>query len=415
MPPKTPAMALNLELARVLFRLGSSIAQFRRSIEVNYVGSFDKIEAAYDRSPRVPEAVDEHLAELQKSLDILASKFSRDTSLALNAKRLLQPSERIRRRLEKVWMDRKHEALLREREDLSDKSDGVYVAYLDFDLLRKSPLKPRSWLKYAKAFDVLMQSFPTPCSEWLELAHLLTRIAHPIPSEYDRRVGQLQLMNEEHLRKVTGPRVLKLLNIVSLSFPLITDLPQLSRSAYSYSDAVALHKLLIKRLHHPHSKVGNQESEIAKQTMQGQPTSTAVNQAVTPVPKTTGTDVLGDGTTPSIASDPGPPGDAVDSSVFLIDFTTFSVRWQGMECLLGNRKPFQVLVRLAKRPGFVSVHTLMNEVWGDSTPEKNTVQKTIGTLRKKFDAAGMGDLIIAEPDNYALTVPSGTRVKVFRP
>jgi hypothetical protein len=110
------------------------------------------------------------------------------------------------------------------------------------------------------------------------------------------------------------------------------------------------------------------------------------------------------------------PAAMADPSAFLIDFTTFSVRWRALECPLGNTKPFHVLVRLAKRPGrFVTVRTLTDDVWGDSTPDKNTVQKTIGTLRKKLDAAGMGDLISAEPDNYALSLPSGVQVHVVRP
>lgn len=109
------------------------------------------------------------------------------------------------------------------------------------------------------------------------------------------------------------------------------------------------------------------------------------------------------------------PAVTADPSIFLIDYTTFSVRWRALECPLGNTKPFHLLVRLAKRPGrFVTVRTLTDDVWGDSTPDKNTVQKTIGALRKRLDTAGMGDLIDAQPDNYALAVPSGVQVRVVR-
>jgi hypothetical protein len=122
------------------------------------------------------------------------------------------------------------------------------------------------------------------------------------------------------------------------------------------------------------------------------------------------------GPSPVIACEDSQPGNVADPSAFIIDFSTFSVRWRGMECPLGNTKPFQVLVRLAKRPGkFVAVRALTDDVWGVDTPEKNTVQKTVGTLRKKLEDAGMGDLILPETDNYALSVPSGVRVHVVRP
>lgn len=119
---------------------------------------------------------------------------------------------------------------------------------------------------------------------------------------------------------------------------------------------------------------------------------------------------------PATAGAHDQPAVVADPSTFLIDFTTFSVRWRALECPLGNTKPFHLLVRLAKRPGrFVTVNSLADDVWGESATDKNTIQKTIGTLRRKLDAAGMGDRISAEPDNYALSVPSGVRVHVLRP
>lgn len=140
-------------------------------------------------------------------------------------------------------------------------------------------------------------------------------------------------------------------------------------------------------------------------------------QAVTPVqPPVIRADELEVVTALAVAADDDQPSVAADPSAFLIDFTTFSVRWQGLECPLKNTKPFHLLVRLAKRPGwFVTVRSLSDDVWGDSMTDKNTIQKAVKTLRKKLAAAGMGDPIGADTDNYRLSVPSGVRVQVFRP
>lgn len=140
-------------------------------------------------------------------------------------------------------------------------------------------------------------------------------------------------------------------------------------------------------------------------------------QAATPVHTTvTSAGEVEGVSTPATAGVHDQSAVVTDPSDFLIDFTTFSVRWRALECPLGNTKPFHLLVRLAKRPGrFVTVRTLTDDVWGDSTPDKNTIQKTVGTLRKKLEAAGMDDLITAEPDNYALSVPPGVQVHVVRP
>lgn len=102
-------------------------------------------------------------------------------------------------------------------------------------------------------------------------------------------------------------------------------------------------------------------------------------------------------------------GKLPEPNTFLIDHGTFCVRWQGMACILGNTKPFKLLCRLANRPGvFASVDSLINDVWLDEETNVATVQKTVSNLRKKLKDAGMGDLIVAEPNHYALRLPTGT-------
>lgn len=99
------------------------------------------------------------------------------------------------------------------------------------------------------------------------------------------------------------------------------------------------------------------------------------------------------------------PNQAEDK--FVIDRETFSVRCGGKSCSLGNTKEFQLLERLHQaRKTFLPIGVLMNDVWPDSEPEKNTVQKTVGNLRKRLRTAGLGEYftIKAERDHYQLVI-----------
>ena len=109
----------------------------------------------------------------------------------------------------------------------------------------------------------------------------------------------------------------------------------------------------------------------------------------------------------------GPDARVPGPTSFIIDPGTFSASWDRKTCHLGHTKPFKLLVRLGRRPGhYASVNSLIDDVWPDAEPEVNTVQKTIGQLRKKLGNAGMGDLIAVQPKYYALMLPPGVSVYI---
>ncbi len=98
-----------------------------------------------------------------------------------------------------------------------------------------------------------------------------------------------------------------------------------------------------------------------------------------------------------------------DESRLVVDPATFSARYRGKECVLGNTKEFRLLERLARSRGtFLRVFDLMSDVWPDSDPEKGTVQKTVSNLRKKLAAAGLGETIVidgSQKEYYSLKLP----------
>ncbi|HEV3003725.1 MAG TPA: winged helix-turn-helix domain-containing protein, partial [Pirellulales bacterium] len=96
---------------------------------------------------------------------------------------------------------------------------------------------------------------------------------------------------------------------------------------------------------------------------------------------------------------------AIHNGAF-IDLETFTVRCGKKECRLPNGREYAVLRRLCRRPGaYVNVDSLIEEVWRDyGEVEKNTVQKTIGTLRTKLRNCGIVEIRIdgGKTDHYAV-------------
>jgi hypothetical protein len=89
-----------------------------------------------------------------------------------------------------------------------------------------------------------------------------------------------------------------------------------------------------------------------------------------------------------------------------IDRNTFTVWYKGTPCTLGNRKPFQVLERLAKSEG-VCVHydELVKDVWKNKAVSDEAVQRQISTLRIKLRTAGIKGIEIdgkSNPGHYML-------------
>jgi DNA-binding response OmpR family regulator len=90
----------------------------------------------------------------------------------------------------------------------------------------------------------------------------------------------------------------------------------------------------------------------------------------------------------------------------LIDRTTFTVRWNGRTCHLGNSLPFRLLERLSRRPNqYLSSAQLLDEIWGGPR-SKAAVRSVVKVLRKKLRRAGMQDLARAVDgrtrDHYTL-------------
>jgi hypothetical protein len=86
---------------------------------------------------------------------------------------------------------------------------------------------------------------------------------------------------------------------------------------------------------------------------------------------------------------------AVSIATPIIDKNTFTVLHAGKSCELRNTKEFAIFERLHRRIGqYFSVDTLVADVWRDELIEKNTVQKTIGRLRRKLQEAGCDQIEI---------------------
>lgn len=74
----------------------------------------------------------------------------------------------------------------------------------------------------------------------------------------------------------------------------------------------------------------------------------------------------------------------------MADSDTFSVRFDGKECELGNTREFALFARLIRSPGiYLSTQTLSDDVWGSEGAQKNTIQRTISNLRRKLSKQGM--------------------------
>ena len=77
----------------------------------------------------------------------------------------------------------------------------------------------------------------------------------------------------------------------------------------------------------------------------------------------------------------------------LIDDGRFTVRWNGAECRLGWTKLFRLFRRLARPANhYVSVATLMEQVWEDDRTEETAVRSAVRNLRRKLEAAGLAEL-----------------------
>lgn len=85
----------------------------------------------------------------------------------------------------------------------------------------------------------------------------------------------------------------------------------------------------------------------------------------------------------------------------IADRTTFSARWDGKTCHLGNTITFRLLERLARRANqFVSCDVLLQEVW-EGRRSREAVRSAVKVLRQKLTSAGMGRLADAIDGNTA--------------
>jgi 7-cyano-7-deazaguanine synthase in queuosine biosynthesis len=75
----------------------------------------------------------------------------------------------------------------------------------------------------------------------------------------------------------------------------------------------------------------------------------------------------------------------VQSDPLVVDEQKLEVVWAGRPCFLGSTNEFRLLSRLNESRGhFVSVTTLVEQVWGDDGTSKNTVQTTVCNLRRRL-------------------------------
>jgi len=79
----------------------------------------------------------------------------------------------------------------------------------------------------------------------------------------------------------------------------------------------------------------------------------------------------------------------------IADRATFSARWEGKTCPLGNTISFRLLERLSRRPNqLVPCQVLLREVW-EGCRSREAVRSAVKVLRQKLASAGMEDLAAA--------------------
>jgi len=95
-------------------------------------------------------------------------------------------------------------------------------------------------------------------------------------------------------------------------------------------------------------------------------------------------------------------------SGFVVDHSRFEVRFGHAVCFLGNTRDFHLVDRLVRAGDqFVTVQKLQDDVWNDTRVEKNTVQRTVSNVRRKFREAGFVGVVLdgTQRDNYRLDYP----------
>ena len=96
------------------------------------------------------------------------------------------------------------------------------------------------------------------------------------------------------------------------------------------------------------------------------------------------------------------------------DRSTFTARYRGAECPLGNTKEFALFERLAASLNqFVSHDTLRASVWDGAECRRNTIAKAACNLRRKLSNAGVQGLIIeGTKGNYMMQLEPAADEKV---
>lgn len=113
------------------------------------------------------------------------------------------------------------------------------------------------------------------------------------------------------------------------------------------------------------------------------------------------------GTASSVESAMSSSGRGECDKTPVADREKFSVRYKGMECVLGHTREFLLVERLMRRVGiYVSIGTLSDDVWGDDGVQKNTIQRTASNLRRKLRESGLEAIGIdgSNKGHYGITV-----------
>jgi hypothetical protein len=100
-------------------------------------------------------------------------------------------------------------------------------------------------------------------------------------------------------------------------------------------------------------------------------------------------------------------GSDQDHAMLVLSRDDFTVQYRGGTCQLGNVIAFILLERLNRRPGiYISLDTLITDVWKGTVVSNEAVQKQKSLLKKKLHDAGMSGITIdgRQRHNYRLVL-----------
>jgi hypothetical protein len=98
------------------------------------------------------------------------------------------------------------------------------------------------------------------------------------------------------------------------------------------------------------------------------------------------------------------PNNPSSSNKLVVDRSTFTVTYKDKSCFLGNKRAFWLLERCQHARGtFLSIKTLIDDVWKGKEVSDEAVQRQISTLRTTLKTAGIDGIDFeVQGDTYRL-------------